>query len=84
MSLRGLASYGKSSDQAAKIAKAIIDKYGGDEAAADELFQKYVLKCLWTKEIWGDMEAAENAAAGLILAALLTKAELEAAGIHFP
>jgi hypothetical protein len=82
MSLRGLEKFSKSSPQDAQIANLILAKFNNDLGEADKFWMRFVVRCLWTKEIWGDRDAAEQAAAGLILRAIYTEDELKAAGIN--
>jgi hypothetical protein len=81
MKLRGLEEFGKESTAGAKIAQLIVDRYGGDLAEANKLWKDVVAECLWTREIWGDRNKAEWAAASLILHTIYTDEELKAKGV---
>jgi hypothetical protein len=81
MSFRGLDKFGKSSPQADKIAKFILARFNNDLSAANKVWKQTVLRCLWTKEIWGDWDQAERAAYDFILRTISTEDELKTAEI---
>jgi hypothetical protein len=82
MNLRSLDKFGESSPNATMIRLLILAGFNNDLSVANKLWRRTVARCLWTREIWGDRDKAELAAAGLILRAIYTEQQLKEAGIN--